>query len=118
MAHDPKQELVDFLERRVFRPVLDARGDGGGKLDRLQDATQRQLDRYLGCESAARVRQEFEDDVGASPERGTQEELRGMELPTLADVKDEFLSLCDRVGVRQGERKPERPRAPHSQHRR
>lgn len=107
MAQDAQQELFQFLDRRVFQPIMNASpgrysgDDDKQKLADVKDRTRREKERYQNYEDAQKLRSMYLDDVQQSSgaaER-TNDELKELGLPRLEDVRDEFMSLCDRLGV-------------------
>jgi hypothetical protein len=101
---DKKQELIEFLDRKVFDPVLHASEKGKSdeqtkKLHHVQDSTRTEKQRYHDYENAAKVKQMFHDDLSSEPAQRIHRESRELGLPTLPDVEDEFGRLCERLGV-------------------
>ncbi len=101
-----KKELVDFLNRRAFDPVLKKKpGDYGSKADRdkLKDAqqstesTKERYNREYG--SAEEVVKRFKDDLSSSAAKKIDQELDDLGLPTLPKLKDDFSKLAERLGV-------------------
>jgi hypothetical protein len=104
MAEEKKDKLVNFLNRRAFDPVLDASESdySGAKKDKLKDvqqSTRAEKERFANYGSAAEVRRMFEDDLSSEPAKKVQRELKDLDLPTLPDVKEDFLELCERENV-------------------
>lgn len=100
-ARDPRQELLQFLDRKAFRPILDASAGGADQraLDDAQERTRRQRDRYRGYGSAEEIRERFLDDIHSPAAVQVNRELERLGLPRFADLRDEFEQLCDRLGV-------------------
>jgi len=105
MASDAKQELVDFLESRAFRPVLDRDpGDYGSDADRrklaeVQRATRSEIDRYRHeYTSAQDVIQNYKDDLTSEPAKKVDRELNDLGLPTLRDIEPEFRRKVEDLG--------------------
>jgi len=120
MADKHKQKLIQFLERRVWNPVLRAssgrRSESERKrLERVQRKTETQRERYRGYANAGEVRQEFDDDLRSQPAKRVASDLERLGLPTQREVADDFFALADRLGVR-AERGPRAPHAPHPPH--
>lgn len=124
MAGDQnKEKLIRFLERRVWKPILEASPEGYSeadrkRLERVQAKTEKQRERYRGYGSAGQVRQEFRDDLSSQPAKKTNADLKKLGLPTQPDVADEFFALADRLGVEaeRGERAGHEPHPPHPWH--
>jgi len=104
MAEDKKDKLVNFLNRRAFDPVLNASesnysGTEREKLKDAKEATRAEKERYAHYGSAAEVRRIFEDDLSSDPAQKVQRELKQLNLPTLPEIKDDFLDLCERENI-------------------
>lgn len=94
-----KQELVHFLDQRVFDPILRAKpdeysGHDRDMLEHVQKATRTEKDRYHHYGSADDVIQNFKSDLHSSAAKKVDSELSRLKLPCLPDVKDEFLELA------------------------
>lgn len=103
---DAKERLVDLLDRRAFRPVLEASPDDyhsdaeRRKLKDVQAATRRERDRFRReYGSANEVCEMFRYDLGSDEAREVERDLRDLDLPALRDVEDEFEGMCRRLGV-------------------
>lgn len=95
-----KAELVRFLDRHVFEPILkaDAAKYTGHEKDELQDVprrTETERARYRKYDSADRVVEMYKDDLTSEKAKPVNAKLKRLKLPILADVKDEFLKLAD-----------------------
>ena len=71
-----KDELVEFLDRKVFDPVLRASESGKSdeqkaKLEHLKDKTRTEKQRYHDYEDAAKVKRMFRDDLSSAPLEAT-----------------------------------------------
>ncbi|MFN3521865.1 MAG: hypothetical protein ACK4YQ_06425 [Phenylobacterium sp.] len=99
-----KQELVNFLVKEAFDPVLEARPDGRSdaekrKLKDVQDATRSEIDRFRGYGSADDVVTNFKRDLDSEPARKIHRELKSLGLPTLGDVRPQFEKKARELGV-------------------
>ncbi|MDW6023610.1 hypothetical protein SAZ10_17820 [Mesorhizobium sp. BAC0120] len=95
MSSDPKNQLVDFLEKRAFDPVMRAKPDGRSeterkKLEHVQNATQSEIERYRGYDSAKEVVVNFRRDLDSSAAKKVHSELHQLNLPTVRDIREEF----------------------------
>lgn len=101
-----KEKLVDFLDKKAFRPILEAAPDRYevGERDMLahvQKATRREQERYhKEYRSAEEVRQRFREDLDSEPARRVNRELEHLGLPTLPSIEPEFERLCGTLGVK------------------
>jgi hypothetical protein len=90
-----KDELVRFLDERVFNPILKASPErySGKKQDDLkyvQDRTKSEQERFHKYGSADEVLRMYKDDVHSENAREVNRKLEELGLPRLADVRDEF----------------------------
>lgn len=104
MPHDKKNELLHFLERKAFDPVLHARTDGRSdaekkKLAHVQDATRAEIDRYHHYGSAEELVTNFKRDLSSEPAKKIHAELRSLDLPTIEDIRDEFERRAESLGI-------------------
>jgi DNA-binding transcriptional regulator LsrR (DeoR family) len=104
MATDHKSELVDFLVRKAFDPVLKAKPDGRSDADKkvlehVQEATRSEIARYRGYGSAQEVVTNFKRDLTSSAAKKVHGELERLKLPTLHDVREEFKEQAQSLGV-------------------
>lgn len=94
-----KSELVEFLDRRVFNPILKANASGRSEHERkeledVQDRTRTEQDRYHHYPSAEKVVEMYKSDLSSENAREVNAKLKRLDLPILADVKDELLKLA------------------------
>ncbi|KAA6464533.1 hypothetical protein DYQ86_00745 [Acidobacteria bacterium AB60] len=94
-----KSELVEFLDRRVFDPILHASSEGRteherNELEDVQRRTRTEQERYHHYPSAEKVIEMYKDDLGSEKARPVNAKLRRLRLPTLPDVKEEFERLA------------------------
>lgn len=103
--HDARRQLVEFLERKAFRPVL--RADEAdfpearrSKLRDVQESTRKEIERFHHYRSAEEVVTNFRRDLTSEPAKKVHRALKDLGLPTLEDVREEFEKLAERVGQR------------------
>ena len=92
-----KSELVAFLDRRVFEPILRAPKRTGHEGEELQDVQRRTRDeqaRFHGYPTAEKVVEMFKDDLHSEKARPVNARLKRLHLPVLADVREEFIKLA------------------------
>lgn len=99
--------LLELLDRRVFDPILSASPSDYSsesdrdRLDAAQERARRDKERYhKGCAKADDVRARFLDDTritSVAPYLGG--ELAQLNLPALPELTDEFMALCEHLGV-------------------
>lgn len=90
-----KEELVRFLDQRVFDPILKASLDeySGKQRDDLkyvQDRTRSEKERYHQYGSADEVVRMYKDDLHSENAKPVNSRLKELKLPRLEDVRDEF----------------------------
>ena len=90
-----KDELVRFLDERVFDRVLQAspndyRGREQDDLKYVQDRTRTEKERYHHYSSADEVVRMYKDDLHSENARPVNNKLKQLGLPRLSDVRDEF----------------------------
>ena len=100
-----KQELVDFLDKHVFQPILNENPDrhhgaDRKKLEDVQDSTRSEIDRFKHYRNAEEVVTNYKRDLHSEAAKKVNRELEALHLPTLRSVEDEFLRLA---GERSGE---------------
>ncbi len=101
-----KKQLVDFLDKKVFNPILEKRPEDYDSpsqkqmLSDIQRATETTKRRYHHqYESAERVRDMFHSDLRTDPAQRIQTESEELGLPTFQDVRADFEDVCKRVGL-------------------
>jgi hypothetical protein len=104
MSQDAKHKLVDFLDHRAFDPVLKRRADDVSEKERghladVQRATRSERERFHHYGSAEEVVRMFKDDLDSEPAKKIHRELQRLGLPTLNDLRDDFLGLAKQLGV-------------------
>lgn len=95
-----KQELLRFLNQKVFDPILKASPDRYSKGDQkqlkdVQDRTRSEKDRFHGYSSAKEIVDNYKSDLHSSTAKRVNSELEKLKLPSLPSVKDEFLQLAE-----------------------
>lgn len=106
MTSKAQKELVDFVVRRAFEPVLKTKPDGRSdaekrKLEHVQDATRKEIERFRHYGSAEEVVTNFRRDLDSEPAKRIHRELKSLGLPTINDIRDEFEQKARELGVRE-----------------
>ena len=104
MAQDRKKELLDFLDRRAFDPVIRTKennfsGKNRAAAKHAKTATMKEKDRFHHYGSAEEVVVNFKRDLHSKAAKRVNKELESLHLPQLSDVQDEFYRLCERLKV-------------------
>ncbi len=106
-SDDEKRErLLQFLDARLFDPILKvpptryARESERMRLADVKRTTAKEKHRFHSdLHSAAEVKASFLADLGDCAGRRCNRELAALHLPRYSDFRDEFMRLCDRLGV-------------------
>ncbi len=105
-AKNTRQQLVDLLNEKVFGPILAASPDDYDEGDRqtlkdLQSTTRSTQESYeKRYDTAAKVVEMYRDDLSSAAAERVQRESKRLGLPTLPDVKAEFLRRAEELGVK------------------
>jgi hypothetical protein len=101
-----KRELVAFLNKKAFDPVLKKNPDEYAtqvdkeKLRKVQHSTQSTKEKYNHeYGSAEEIVMRFKGHLHSKAAKKVHENLRDLGLPTLNDLRDEFSKLSERLGV-------------------
>jgi hypothetical protein len=100
-----REKLLDLLDRKAFDPVINASpskvaDEKRERLEGLKETTRSTKKSYHEkYGSAEKVVEMFRDDLGSDSARKVQRELKGMGLPTLQDVEEEFEKLAGELKV-------------------
>lgn len=94
-----KDDLLALLDKDVFHPTLNAREDRYDEKHRkelreLQRRTEEEKARFHGYDSAERVIAVFRDEISSETARPMNARLKDLGLPTLPDVREQFLQLA------------------------
>jgi hypothetical protein len=104
---DAKEKLVEFLDEKVFDPVLQAsEGDFPSstekeKLRDVQQSTESGKHRFHEeYRSAEDVKDNYLSDLSSDTGERVSREAQDLGLPTLPEFRDEFMKLCDKLDVK------------------
>lgn len=94
-----KNELLDYLDKHVFLRILHAseRDRGAKELEDLKELKVRihdEMGRFHGFDSAEKIVEVYRQETEAEVARPVNARLKDLGLPTLADVRQEFLTLA------------------------
>ncbi len=95
MAQTPRDTLLDWLERRAFRPVLRADPQAyprqkRSKLKGVQDRARTELERFHSCRSATEIVWRFKHDLRSPLVRELRRDLDDLGLPTPRRLQHQF----------------------------
>lgn len=102
MASDAtrRRELLEFLNKNAFDPILKASEnqyiteDKKEKLRDVQMSTEREKNRFEHYQTAKDVKENYLSDLNSDSAKRINKELAKLHLPTLPELKDQFLGLC------------------------
>jgi hypothetical protein len=103
--NDARRQLLDFINKKAFDPILDASADSyqGKEREQLKDVqrkTQNEKEQFeKDYTSAGKVKKGFLSDVHSEAAKKVNSELEHLGLPTLPSIKDQFMQLCDKLQV-------------------
>jgi hypothetical protein len=105
MKSRAKEQLVEFLERRAFNPVLRARAGDFAENERetladVQQRTSTEVERFRRYGSAEEVVTNFKRDLHSKPAQRVHRDLKRLGLPTLNDVQEDFEKLAADLDVK------------------
>lgn len=105
---DARDRLVELLDEKVFRPILETPPGRYSGRDRqvfedVREKTERTRDRYRNdYGSAEKVYEMYRSDLSSEPAQRVSHDSHRLKLPALEDVRDQFVDLAREVGVRKG----------------
>lgn len=97
-----RSRLLDFLQSRVFGPVLRARATGpdAAFIRDAQRAVERTAARYPSrYRTAAEVKAAFVSDLRSEVGQKLAALLSMLGLPRFEDIEAEFMNLCREMGL-------------------
>jgi hypothetical protein len=104
-AQDQRKQLINFINKKVFDPIINADpskydDNDRKKLAEVQDKTKKEQRKFeKDYKTANEVKENYLSDVSSDSAQKVDRELRHLHLPTLPGHKDEFEDLCHRLGV-------------------
>jgi hypothetical protein len=95
-----KDDLLTLLDKHVFHPTLNAREDRYDEKHRkelrdLQRRTEEEKARFHGYDSAERIVTVYREEIGSETARPMNARLKDLGLPTLPDVREQFLRVAE-----------------------
>jgi len=101
---DARGRLVAFLDHAVFDPVLRATPEGKSeiarrKLAQVKTEVRAERARFRACTTGSEIKTRYEDDLETIPTQRLRLTAHRLGLPALGDVREEFETLCDELGV-------------------
>jgi len=100
-----REELLKFLDQKVFDPILQAlpedykSEDLIRKLHNVKRRAESEKRQFHQFQTAEEVKKTYLSDLELRKARKIDHELDELKLPSLPDAKDEFLGLCEKLRV-------------------
>jgi hypothetical protein len=106
MAKDAKQQLIEFLDARVFQPALSidpldvASAEDRKLLKSVQTRVRESRVRYIAdYPHAIDIKSNFLQDLNSKPGQALANDMWLLKLTRFEDVRADFLSLCKQLGL-------------------
>src|SRR4051812_36415829 len=102
---DRREELLKYIDKNAFDPILKASpkklsDEDGKKLEDIQRKTQNEKDQFhKEYRTAEEVKKNYLSDVRSKAAAKVNMELEHLGLPTLRQLKDDFMELCKKLEV-------------------
>ena len=102
---DKREELLKFIDKNAFDPILKASptklsDKDREKLEDVQRKTQNEKEQFhKEYKTAEEVKKNYLSDVRSKAAVKVNKELEHLGLPTLPQLKDEFMELCNKLEV-------------------
>jgi hypothetical protein len=101
-----RRQLLDFLDSRVFDPVLEALPEQYSserdrrRLFEVKRIAEKKKERFHRQElSAAQIREQYFREMFFETSGKIGRELEDLELPRLLELKEQFLKICQDLNV-------------------
>jgi len=104
-SKDKRAELLKFIDKNAFDVILKAspnklNDEERGMLEDLQRKTENEKSQFHNeYKTAEEVKKNYLSDVKSRSAKKVNDGLKKLNLPTLPDLKDEFLELCRKLEV-------------------
>lgn len=100
-----REQLISFLDKKAFDPILNH--NEGEFADRyrpifrdVKRSTENEKKRFHDNYSTAQeVKKNYLSDLNSQTAKKKNDELRKLGLPQLPQFHDEFLNLCNKLGI-------------------
>jgi hypothetical protein len=103
---DKRRQLLDFLDDRVFDPVLEALPEQySSERDRrmlfeVKRIAEKKKERFHSQElSSGQIREQYFREMFFETSGKIGRELEDLELPRLLELKEQFLKVCQELNV-------------------
>lgn len=106
-SKDKRKKLLDFIDKKAFDPVLKAKDKKSysekekEKLEDIKRKTKNEKEQFhKDFKTAEEVKDNYLGNLRSSAAKKVYKELEHMGLPTMADYKEDFLKLCEKLEVK------------------
>lgn len=100
-----KKELLDFLNRKSFDPILNTNENhfkddvSKEKFRDVKKSTESEKTRFSQYETPKDIKSNYLQDLHSKAAKKINQELQELGLPQLPQFREEFLNLCNKLGV-------------------
>jgi hypothetical protein len=101
------KQLLDFLDKKAFNPILNkSEDDFKSEIEKrnfhhVRRSTQSEKERFhTRYHSAEEIKSNYLDDLNSSAAKKIDPIIESLGLPSLPQFRDEFIQLCNSLGVK------------------
>ena len=103
-ANDVKKQLLDFIDKKAFDPILKTKPEKFKDKDReaieeVRRKTENEKKNFAEYGSADEIKKNYLSNVRSKAAAKVNDQLQKLGLPTMPEHKDEFMELCNKLGV-------------------
>lgn len=103
-AKDVRQQLLDFINTKAFDPILKTKPDKFKNKDRedfedVRRKTENEQKNFEKYSTADEIKKNYLSNVHSKAAAKVNDQLERLHLPTMPEHKDEFMELCNKLGV-------------------
>lgn len=102
---DKREQLLDFIDKKAFDPIINAKADNYSgkdkeKFEHVKEKTKNEKAKFHNdYKSAGEVKDNYLDNIRSEVAKKLNGDIRHLGLPTMPEFKDDFMKLCDKLGV-------------------
>ena len=102
---DNRKQLLDFINKKAFDPILKAKPNKFKEEERevledLQRKTENEKKQFEEeYTTAEEIKKNYLSNVHSKAAAKVNDQLQKLGLPTLPEHKDEFMELCEKLGI-------------------
>ncbi|WP_423147824.1 hypothetical protein [Rubrolithibacter danxiaensis] len=102
---DKRKELISFIDKKAFDVILHTspdkfKGNDRENFEEILKKTENEKKKFHDVyKSAEEVKENFLDNTHSKPAQKLNKELEHLGLPTLPQIKDEFVELCRKLDI-------------------